>query len=74
VLVRPSCDWDGCVVEFLKPSQAEEELSMTIGLEREAQILRYYHVCAAAKISCELAGFKFMLEDRPRGNEVQGSI
>jgi transposase len=41
--VRPSCDWGGCVVEFLKPSQAEEELSMTIGLEREAQILRYYH-------------------------------
>jgi transposase len=41
--VRPSCAWGGCAAEFLKPSQADEELSMTIGPEREAQILRYYH-------------------------------
>jgi transposase len=41
--VRHSYDWGRCAVEFLKPSHSEEEPSMTIGPEREAQILRYYH-------------------------------
>jgi hypothetical protein len=42
-VVRPSCAWGGCAAEFLEPSQTDEEPSMSIGPEREAQILRYYH-------------------------------